>query len=210
MKTSSNQKKTPSRAKKNKGIQKAEEILETAARILVEEGYAEMSMRRIARKSGITIGNLQYYFPTKDELWKSLLHREFRQYDEAQSTWLSKNQETSPENPLIHAIDYLLANQKDPRSCSVYWELWALSTHNAEADRVMREVYARYISNIQELVAIANPKLTKLRAGRIATLIVSFIEGISLFRGGQRPAFPNMKDIETDIHRVVLAMVKEG
>lgn len=43
-------------------------ILDTAERILVEEGYAAVSMRRVGKAAGVSSNLLHYYFSTPDDL----------------------------------------------------------------------------------------------------------------------------------------------
>jgi len=54
-------------------------IVRAAADSLLENGYAGTSVRSIASRAGVAIGNLQYYFPTKSELlieaWRHLTER---------------------------------------------------------------------------------------------------------------------------------------
>ena len=52
-----------------------EVILEAAARVLVEEGFARASTNRIARVAGVSIGSLYQYFPNKQALVRALLER---------------------------------------------------------------------------------------------------------------------------------------
>jgi AcrR family transcriptional regulator len=56
-----------------------EQIVRAAAESLLENGYAGTSVRAIASRAGVAIGNLQYYFPTKSELlveaWRFLTAR---------------------------------------------------------------------------------------------------------------------------------------
>ena len=56
-----------------------EQIVRAAAESLLENGYAGTSVRAIASRAGVAIGNLQYYFPTKSELlieaWRHLTER---------------------------------------------------------------------------------------------------------------------------------------
>jgi AcrR family transcriptional regulator len=56
-----------------------EQIVRAAADSLLENGYAGTSVRSIAAGAGVAIGNLQYYFPTKQELlveaWRYLTDR---------------------------------------------------------------------------------------------------------------------------------------
>src|SRR3989442_11111242 len=54
-------------------------IIHAAAESLLENGYSGTSVRSIASRAGVAIGNLQYYFPTKSELlveaWRHLTAR---------------------------------------------------------------------------------------------------------------------------------------
>src|SRR6266851_346550 len=54
-------------------------IIHAAAESLLENGYSGTSVRSIASKAGVAIGNLQYWFPTKSELlveaWRHLTAR---------------------------------------------------------------------------------------------------------------------------------------
>ena len=56
-----------------------EQIVRAAAESLLENGYAGTSVRAIASRAGVAIGNLQYYFPTKSlllvEAWRYLTAR---------------------------------------------------------------------------------------------------------------------------------------
>lgn len=56
-----------------------QQIVHAAAESLLEDGYARTSVRSIAARAGVAIGNLQYYFPTKSELlveaWRYLTAR---------------------------------------------------------------------------------------------------------------------------------------
>src|SRR5258706_3859498 len=45
-----------------------DKIIHAAADSLLENGYSGTSVRAIASKAGVAIGNLQYWFPTKSEL----------------------------------------------------------------------------------------------------------------------------------------------
>jgi len=49
-----------------------EQILLETIRIITNEGYSSLSMRAVARASGLTLGALQYHFPTWEDLLRSL------------------------------------------------------------------------------------------------------------------------------------------
>jgi AcrR family transcriptional regulator len=52
----------------SKGLQRREEILAAARKRLIEEGYNHFVLREIAAQCGMSIGNLQYYFRTRERL----------------------------------------------------------------------------------------------------------------------------------------------
>lgn len=58
-----------SEAKKQIG----DRIRETALEVFFEKGYANATMREIARRAGMTIGNIYYYYRNKEELHDALL-----------------------------------------------------------------------------------------------------------------------------------------
>lgn len=45
-----------------------DQIIHAAAESLLENGYSGTTVRAIASRAGVAIGNLQYWFPTKSEL----------------------------------------------------------------------------------------------------------------------------------------------
>ena len=56
----------------SKGLQRREEILAAARKRLIEEGYNHFVLREIAAQCGMTIGNLQYYFRTRELLLEAV------------------------------------------------------------------------------------------------------------------------------------------
>jgi AcrR family transcriptional regulator len=49
-----------------RGEQTRQVILETALRLFQERGYAETTMRAIAKEAGVAVGNAYYYFDSKE------------------------------------------------------------------------------------------------------------------------------------------------
>ena len=57
-----------------------ERILDGARRILIENGYAAFTTRRVAEAVGMTVGNLTYHFPSKRELLRALIGKLLADY----------------------------------------------------------------------------------------------------------------------------------
>lgn len=50
-------------------------VVEAAARLLIEDGYDRLSTNRVAERAGVSIGTLYQYFPNKEAIVESLVHR---------------------------------------------------------------------------------------------------------------------------------------
>ena len=62
-------------AKTVKGDQTKALILETALEMFRERGYEDTTMRAIAKKAGVSLGNAYYYFHSKEYLIQAFYHR---------------------------------------------------------------------------------------------------------------------------------------
>ena len=51
----------------------SEKILQTTFELLAERGYANISMRLIAKKAGVAVSQLTYYYRTKENLISSVI-----------------------------------------------------------------------------------------------------------------------------------------
>lgn len=58
-----------------RGEQTRQLILETALRLFRERGYAETTMRAVAKEAGVAVGNAYYYFDSKEHLIQGFYDR---------------------------------------------------------------------------------------------------------------------------------------
>ncbi|MCY3811062.1 MAG: TetR/AcrR family transcriptional regulator [Gammaproteobacteria bacterium] len=76
-------------------------ILDAAARILTESGYAAASTNRIAERAGVSIGSLYEYFPGKEAIFAELRRREGQTYYAGLLTGLRPE---SPRDAIRHIV----------------------------------------------------------------------------------------------------------
>jgi len=62
-------------------------IVETAAKLVHEHGFARTSLADIAQESGVPLGNLYYYFKTKDAIGEALVDRVSVETAAARAMW---------------------------------------------------------------------------------------------------------------------------
>ena len=64
---------------------RAAQILDAAARLLLSEGFTEVSMERLGREAGVSKALVYNYFPNRNELLRALLLREMGLMRESQT-----------------------------------------------------------------------------------------------------------------------------
>jgi AcrR family transcriptional regulator len=94
-------------------------LLDTTERVMVEDGYAAVSSRRIAKDAGVTAALVHYYFGTLDDLFLAVVRRRAEQGLERQARLLG-----SPQP--LHALWRMSA---EPAGNALLMELMALSNH---------------------------------------------------------------------------------
>ena len=94
-------------------------ILDVTERVMIEDGYAAVSSRRVAKDVGVTPALVHYYFPTLDDLFLEVLRRRAKQQLERQERHL-----TSPQ-----PLRALWGVSSDQAGTALLMEFMALSNH---------------------------------------------------------------------------------
>jgi len=63
-----------------KGAKRIAEIMRAGVEILLQEGFTSLTKRKIASRLGISHGNVSYYFPTRESLWKAVIDYESKTF----------------------------------------------------------------------------------------------------------------------------------
>jgi AcrR family transcriptional regulator len=64
------------KAKQERSRQMVQALLQAAARVLEERGYAAATTNRIAETAGASVGTLYEYFPNKEAIYEALIEQE--------------------------------------------------------------------------------------------------------------------------------------
>jgi AcrR family transcriptional regulator len=126
-----------------------EQIVRAAAESLLEKGYAGTTVRAIASRAGVAIGNLQYYFPTKSELlveaWRYLTDRSV---DELK---LALNQLTDPLEMLEMGVESIWDSLRKLGDIQLAaFDLLVQAPRRERLQAYLPELFTRYREVIQE------------------------------------------------------------
>ncbi len=165
-----------------KGIERVQEILQVARLIFAREGYAGLSMRRLATELGMSLSNLQHYYQSKDFLLEALLLYTMNTFQEKIDQIAETMDKSSRIDQLKSTIDMFLDELSDPVTHGLFFEIWAMAGRNAFASSLMDKMLTRERKTIYKLIQGLSPAISDEQAMLRAILIVAQIEGLMLFR----------------------------
>ena len=177
---------TPRRSQSDKGQLTSLSILLAAEKLLINQGYHNFSLRKVASAAGLTLGNLQYHFPNKDLLIKAMLNNCIQRYlDDFDRIRAVAGRD--PEAQFKAIIADVIRDLSRKQTTQFFPELWSLSNHDEHAIEFMDEMYGKYRQILVEVITQMNPTLSRDQLNRLAVFISSSIEGHTMFVGYSKP-----------------------
>jgi AcrR family transcriptional regulator len=158
-----------------------EQILRAAIEIIATKGYGALTMRALARASGMKLGALQYHFRTRKDMLRALaayLSDAYRRSYEA----LDQNDE---EPSLKDLIRVAIADPEELKDLGdeLFTQLWAMANVEPLIAEKLHEFYAVYVERIAERLTALGSRTPVVDA----LVIASLVEGSILFAGSGRP-----------------------
>lgn len=194
------------RESEEKGSSLRKNILKVSRKMLLEEGFDRMSMRKIASSVGFSATSIYLYFKNKDDLLHALIEEGFDLLFEA----LSSNAVVQAnENPfdVLEALcrEFVKFGMENPEYYEIMFQL-----HPKHMQRYPVEKYRKARRNIDlirntleqgQQQALIKPHDSRL----VANVILSTLHGgISLMNSGRIDAKVNKQAyVETIIHSVL-------
>jgi AcrR family transcriptional regulator len=192
-----------------KGLGRALEILHAARRIFASEGYAGLSMRRVASDVGISLSNVQHYYKSKDILIEAMLQFSMNNF-QAKVDAIAANMDGRDRiQRLDSTIQMFLDELSDPVTHGVFFEIWALAERNEFASNLMDKMLARERKAIFKLIQGISAAISDEQAMLRAILIVAQVEGLMLFRLHKRRQGGEVAHIHTALRQAVLNLATQ-
>src|ERR1039457_6734609 len=78
-----------------------EKILDTAERLIGEQGYAATSLRQVIAEAGVNLAAVHYHFGSKEELLDAVVTRKVTPVNEARISRLDRVEAEAGSGPLV-------------------------------------------------------------------------------------------------------------
>ena len=122
------------------------EILENALEIVGREGYGNLSMRALARASGLKLGALQHHFPTWDVLLQALAQHVSAEYSRSLEALERKN---AYQTSILDIARWYLLDQggEGLQSPSRLWpQLWAMARVEPVLGEALDDIFCKTVA----------------------------------------------------------------
>jgi len=192
-------------AARKKGEKTRQAIIDEARRILVDEGYENFVLRRIAKNIGIQPGNIQYYYATKKELLWEVLTPEIDKYEDTYDS-ISEHG-TSKSAKVLAMVDFLLKDIKVKSTCNIWFTVWALAQHDTEVAEIMDKWYETYISDLAKLLQSTDPNMHPRRSWHLARMITALMDGLTNQIGYGKPHHETIDGLDNEIRTSILHLI---
>jgi AcrR family transcriptional regulator len=163
-------------------------VLCQAEQMMIEDGYASLTMRKLAERCGIALGNLQYYFPSKSDLVAALVEGICVRHRHSLTKQLNQNDD--PLAAFKASLRYMLEDIRKPEGSVLYWELWALAAHDSATNAAVTKLYHDELELLVHCITRLNPDLPSPAIRLRAQTVMSMVEGSTLLMNMKRAALP--------------------
>jgi AcrR family transcriptional regulator len=189
-----------------KGLGRAQDILQSARALLASEGYAGLSMRRVAEAAGMSLSNVQHYYGSKDRLLEALLLTTMDAFQARMDGIAAAMSERSQLERFLSTVDMFLEEITEPVTHALFFEIWALASRHPFASGLMDTMLARERKTVYKLIRGLNPAMSDDETMQRAILMVAQIEGLMLFRLDKRQRRAEFDAVRSSLRKVLLTL----
>lgn len=182
-------------AVRDSGRATALRIIEAARDILQEDGVREFSMRGIAKRAGVRLANVQYYFPSIGDIVRGVMELVAQGYREAYASLIRENAGDARKQ-FQAIIRFNLVDIVQPNTRRLFIHLWPLlESEDHFSGKLLLELYSVQFELLSGRIQQMHPRLDFDEARRRAELVAALIEGLFI-------TLPPTGDSEMDIRHL--------
>lgn len=182
----------------------AARIVLAARELLMNEGYAQFSMRNVAARAGVHLANVQYYFKTREDLVKALLDDTGARYRATYDELRSKAP-TDRVARFEQVVDFHLKDIATWETRRYFIQLWALLTEiDGHCGSLMNDLYAIDIQQLSECITDLAPDTDPGEIRRRASVLAAMIEGMVVVRGAHSRSAAELKRLMSRAQAVAM------
>ncbi|MCS0585453.1 TetR/AcrR family transcriptional regulator [Massilia pinisoli] len=163
------------------GMRTRDAIVRTARALLLECGGLEFTLRAIAQRAGITVSNLQYYFPTRLAVLRAVLEPVIDGYMRDLRGTVDGG--AAPRATLDALVVRALHDARDLENAALWCHFLALVAIDDPSAPLLDEWHGALSHEMAVLVGAVNPAFSYPESLEIAILIIAIVDGVTVRTG---------------------------
>lgn len=172
-------------------------MLQASLELITEVGIDQVRLAEIARRAGMSSGQVMYYFTTKEHILLETLA--WREHEETRNRRAVLSGVACPWRQLERFIDlYLPSDAADP-----VWILWttacARAPHDAEMNEFLDALMRPWYDDLAEIVHRGEQEGIfglQVPSGDFTICFCALLDGLAMIHLNQRPYLPRERLIE--------------
>lgn len=170
--------------------------------MIADEGYSSLTMRALARASGLKLGALQYHFKTWENMLRALVIHIASQYRRSFAAIQVGGALTVRDFVLF----FLDEPAKDAKLSDRLWpQLWAMQQVEPLVADLLDEVYSEFLTNFERALATEGSEAPRAEA----LALLAMLEAGSLFTGSGRRWESDRADVSAAVMKFIDARYGE-
>ena len=163
-------------------IQRKEQIMDAALKVIISKGYDNSRMDDIVDLSSMSKGAIYWYYKSKKEVYLNLVNYWVIKY----STVINHiiEEDDSAADQLKDVFDYfILQYEQDPSAFKALVEFWSLAGRDEDFHKKVDRVYTKFLEFLERIInkGVKSGEFKKLDVRITALSIMVNIEGIIWF-----------------------------
>lgn len=186
-----------------KGAKRIANIVEAGVEILRTEGFTALTKRRIAKRLGISDGNVSYYFPTRESLWQGVIEYELKTYYEKHYG----SRKESDDDPIDRFDEFvrLWFQEYEDRELRIFFaQLLAFAEVSEFVARQRDEIYQTFYDETESRISAMIPGLSDDDLQTRTALVMAMLEGLHAVTAFK----PGLMNSSTDFQEQLVSQVK--
>lgn len=159
----------------------SELILDAAYKCVAEKGYANISLRDIAKEANVALSQLHYYFGSKKKLFQEIIKRMIGKYTTELEQQIKKDKSDNKE--ISNILKYMKeALEKNPELFKILFDLSSLALRSDSFKRMLSDLLDHLSGVIKECIDEKSSMLDELKnfsSSTLSRLILGSILGVA-------------------------------
>ncbi|NRA28923.1 MAG: TetR/AcrR family transcriptional regulator [Parvularculaceae bacterium] len=158
---------------------KQRQILEAALALLSEVGGTGLSMRKLAERADMRLSNVQYYFPSRDDVLRSMVQLYFEECTDSIHELTAASDATTTEERLRYLVRLGLSHGETlSEMCKIFRELWAVAGRNEAVHDCLMDYYRGFADVVS--IFIVGREVASSVHERVKAILIPYFEGYSI------------------------------